>query len=95
MRSYVLRLIIMSSASDFTLAEQHRPYECHDKLFARKRAVFNHLTQRWRDLFDAKHEALLYDLTSTCFEGNPPDEPNNGLRRCGCSRYKRSDCVLL
>ena len=38
---------------DFTLAEPHRLYECHDKLLAHKRALFDHLTQRWRDLFAA------------------------------------------
>ena len=30
---------------------------------AHKAALFDHLTARWRDLFDAKFEVLLYDLT--------------------------------
>lgn len=80
--------------SDFTLAEQHRLYECHDKLLQHKRALFDHLTQRWRDLFDAKYEVLLYDLTSTYFESDPPEQ-NNRLRRFGYSRDKRSDCVQI
>lgn len=79
---------------DFTLAEQHRLYECHDKLLHHKRALFDHLTQRWRDLFDAKYEVLLYDLTSTYFESDPPGQPT-GLRRFGYSRDKRGDCVQV
>ena len=79
---------------DFSLAEQHRLYECHDKLLVHKRALFDHLTQRWQTLFDAKYEVLLYDLTSTYFESVPPEEPA-GLRRFGYSRDKRSDCVQV
>jgi len=80
--------------SDFTLADPHRLYACHDKLLPHKRALFDHLTQRWRDLFDAKYEVLLYDLTSTYFESDPPENPD-GLRRFGYSRDKRSDCVQV
>jgi len=38
--------------------------------------VFNHLVGRWRDLFNASFDVLLYDLTSTYFEAEPsfPDE---------------------
>lgn len=80
--------------SDFRLAEQHRLYQCHDKLLEHKRGLFDHLTERWRDLFDAKYEVLLYDLTSTYFESDPPEDPS-GLRRFGYSRDKRSDCVQV
>ena len=79
---------------DFALADQHRLYECHDKILAHKRALFEHLTQRWSALFDAKYEVLLYDLTSTYFESDPPEDPA-GLRRFGYSRDKRSDCVQV
>jgi transposase len=79
---------------DFSLAEIHRLYECHDKLVAHKAALFDHLTARWRDLFDAKYEVLLYDLTSTYFESDPPADPS-GLRRFGYSRDKRGDCVQV
>ena len=79
---------------DFALAEIHRLYECHDKILQHKRALFDHLTQRWRDLFDAKYEVLLYDLTSTYFESDPP-ENSADLRRFGYSRDKRSDCVQV
>ena len=80
--------------SDFTLADPHRLYACHDKLLTHKRALFDHLTGRWRDLFKAKYEVLLYDLTSTYFESDPP-EKSDGLRRFGYSRDKRSDCVQV
>lgn len=80
--------------ADFSLAEIHRLYECHDKLLEHKTALFDHLTERWRTLFDAKFEVLLYDLTSTYFESNPPADPDD-IRRFGYSRDKRSDCVQV
>ena len=67
---------------DFSIADQHRLYECHDKILAHKRALFEHLTQRWTTLFNAKYEVLLYDLTSTYFESEPR-ETQGGLRRFG------------
>jgi transposase len=79
---------------DFALAEIHRLYECHDKLVAHKAALFDHLTARWRDLFDAKFEVLLYDLTSTYFESDPPADPADP-RRFGYSRDQRGDCVQV
>ena len=79
---------------DFALAEIHRLYQCHDKILSHKRALFDHLTERWRDLFEAKYEVLLYDLTSTYFESDPR-ENSTGMRRFGYSRDKRSDCVQV
>ncbi|MBE0541651.1 MAG: IS1634 family transposase, partial [Verrucomicrobia bacterium] len=67
-------------AGDFALAEIHRLYECHDKLVAHKAALFDHLTARWRELFDAQFEVLLYDLTSTYFESDPPADPADPRR---------------
>ena len=79
---------------DFGLAEIHRLYQCHDKLLEHKKALFDHLTERWRTLFAAKYEVLLYDLTSTYFESAPPEDPED-IRRFGYSRDKRSDCVQV
>src|ERR1700756_5612450 len=45
-------------------AEIHKLYRCHDRLLAHKQAVFDHLTARWRDLFNISYDVLLYDLTS-------------------------------
>ena len=61
--------------ADFGLAEAHKLYACHDMLLAHKQALFSHLTQRWRDLFNASFDVLLYDLTSTYFEVNASDLP--------------------
>jgi len=81
--------------ADFAaLAEQHKLYTCHDLLLAHKAALFDHLTQRWRDLFNAKFDVLLYDLTSTYFESNPPFSEGD-KRKFGYSRDKRSDCVQV
>ena len=40
----------------------------------------------------AQFDVLFYDLTSTCFEGDAPEDDQDP-RRLGCSRDKRSDCV--
>jgi len=80
--------------ADFSLAESHKLYACHDLLLKHKQALFDHLVGRWRDLFNASFEVLLYDLTSTYFESEPPRDEND-KRRFGYSRDKRSDCVQV
>lgn len=80
--------------ADFSLAESHKLYACHDLLLKHKQALFDHLVGRWRDLFNASFEVLLYDLTSTYFESDPP-QAENDKRRFGYSRDKRSDCVQV
>ncbi len=80
--------------ADFSLAESHRLYDCHDLLLPHKAALFQHLTARWRDLFNAQFDVLLYDLTSTYFESEPPF-PEEDKRKFGHSRDKRSDCVQV
>jgi transposase len=78
----------------FELAEIHKLYECLDRLMEHKEALFDHLTQRWRDLFNARFEVLLYDLTSTYFESDAPF-PEGDKRKHGYSRDKRFDCVQV
>jgi transposase len=69
-------------------------YRCHDRLFGHKQALFDHLVGRWRDLFNVTFDVLLYDLTSTYFEIDPPlDE--TGKRQFGYSRDHRPDCVQV
>jgi transposase len=63
-------------------------------LLVHKHAVFDHLVGRWRDLFNASFDVLLYDLTSTYFEADPPF-PAGGKRRFGYSRDHRPDCVQV
>jgi len=76
------------------LAECHKLYECHDLIGQHKSALFDHLHQRWKDLFNAQFDVLLYDLTSTYFESEPPF-PEADKRKFGYSRDKRSDCVQV
>ena len=79
---------------DFALVEKNALYRCLDKVIEHKQALFSHLTERWQDLFGAKFDVLLYDLTSTYFESSRPDDEND-KRRYGYSRDKRSDCVQV
>ena len=79
---------------DAGLAEIHKLYRCHDRLLVHKQAVFDHLTGRWRDLFNISYDVLLYDLTSTYFEADPPF-PEGDKRRFGYSRDHRPDCVQI
>ena len=80
---------------DFALVEKNALYRCLDKVLEHKQALFSHLTARWQDLFGAKFDVLLYDLTSIYFESSRPDDEND-KRRYGYSRGdKRSDCVQV
>jgi len=76
------------------LADSHALYACHDRLLGYKEALFAHLVGRWRDLFNASFDVLLYDLTSTYFESDPPLDEND-KRRHGYSRDHRGDCVQV
>src|SRR3954453_16403294 len=78
--------------ADYGLVEKNALYRCLDKLLPHKEALFSHLHQRWADLFGAKFDVLLYDLTSTYFECDPPEA---GKRRFGHSCDRRSDCVQV
>ena len=80
--------------ADYALVEKNALYRCLDKLLEHKTALFDHLKERWQDLFRAKFDVLLYDLTSTYFESDPPNDPKD-KRRFGYSRDKRSDCVQV
>ena len=79
---------------DAGVSDSHTLYACHDRLLAHKDAVFAHLVGRWRDLFNARFDVLLYDLTSTYFESDPP-LTDDDKRRYGYSRDKRPDCVQV
>jgi len=80
--------------ADAALADIHTLYACHDRLLEHKQAVFDHLVGRWRDLFNASFDVLLYDLTSTYFESDPPADEDD-KRRHGYSRDHRPDCVQV
>jgi transposase len=78
-------------SADFALAEKNTLYRCLDKLVEHKDELFKFLVQRWGELFGAKFDVLLYDLTSTYFESDV-ERPEADLRQYGYSRDKRGDC---
>ena len=78
--------------SDFTVAEKDRLYRCLDRILAYKQELFVWLKQKWADLFAADFEVLLYDLTSTYFEGEMEHNPK---AKRGYSRDGRGDCLQL
>jgi Transposase DDE domain len=79
---------------DDALGAKDTLYRCLDLLLAHKQALFDHLSARWQDLFGVEFDVLLYDLTSTYFESDPPEE-QDGKRRFGYSRDKRAECVQV
>jgi transposase len=74
---------------DFAVAEKDRLYRCLDRVLEHKSELFVHLQQRWKDLFQAEFDLLLYDLTSTYVEGEAEGNPK---ARYGYSRDGRPDC---
>ena len=78
--------------SDFAVAEKDRLYRCLDRVLKHKQDLFIWLKQKWADLFHADFEVLLYDLTSTYFEGEMEQNPK---AKRGYSRDKRPDCLQL
>lgn len=74
---------------DAGVAELNRLYRCLDRITEHKEALEKHLASRWKDLFGAEYDIILYDLTSTYFEGSADAVPK---ARRGYSRDKRSDC---
>jgi transposase len=77
---------------DFVVAEKDRLYRCLDRILEHKQELFVWLRQRWADLFQADFEVLLYDLTSTYFEGAMEDNPK---AKRGYSRDGRPDCLQV
>ena len=75
--------------TDFAVAEKDRLYRCLDRLLEHKAALFQHLRERWQDLFQAQFDVLLYDLTSTYIEGEGEEIPK---AKYGYSRDQRFDC---
>lgn len=79
---------------DFGLAAKDNLYRCLDRLLEHREELFKYLRARWQDDFSAQFDVLLYDLTSTYFESDPPF-PEGDKRRFGYSRDKRPDCVQV
>jgi transposase len=68
-----------------------RLYRALDRLLPHKQALEKHLVQRLGELFDIDYDLLLYDITSTYFEGIA--EP--AIAKRGYSRDHRPDCVQV
>jgi transposase len=66
-----------------------RLYRTHDVILPYKDAIETHLKERFATLFDTGYELLLYDVTSTYFEGEARRNPQ---ARRGYSRDHRPDC---
>jgi len=69
-----------------------RLYAGLDALLPHKETIEKHLKQRLGQLFDLDYELLLYDVTSTYFEGQCKSNPQ---AKRGYSRDKRSDCLQV
>lgn len=77
---------------NFAVAEKDRLYRCLDRILEHKQELFVWLKKKWADLFGADFEVLLYDLTSTYFEGQMEQNPK---AKRGYSRDHRPDCLQL
>mgnify|MGYP001595935360 FL=1 len=67
----------------------NRLYRALDKLLPHKDALQQYLKERWGDLFGIAYDILLYDVTSTYFEGQAAKNPQ---AQYGYSRDHRPDC---
>ena len=77
---------------DFAVAHKDRLYRCLDRIVGHKAELEQHLAAKWKDLFGASFDIILYDLTSTYFEGSA-----QGVAKAkrGYSRDHRPDCKQL
>ena len=69
-----------------------RLYDGLDWLLPHKSRIEKHLKERLGTLFDLEYDLLLYDVTSTYFEG---ECAANGLAKRGYSRDSRPDCLQV
>ncbi|MEE9294885.1 MAG: IS1634 family transposase [Phycisphaerae bacterium] len=69
-----------------------RLYAGLDQLLVHKEAIEKHLKERLGDLFDLDYDLLLYDVTSTYFEGECKGNP---MAKRGYSRDGRPDCLQI
>lgn len=78
--------------TDAAVAAKDRLHRCLYRIVPHKEALPKHLAAKWRDLFGATFGVLLYDLTSTCFEGEAPEV---SPAKRGYSRDHRPDCLQV
>jgi hypothetical protein len=75
-----------------TVAGKDRLYRALDKALEHRDALMGHLQKRWSDLFGAECQILLYDLTSTYFEGEAQGVESAAR---GYSRDHRADALQV
>ena len=80
-------LLGVSSASIY----DERLYRSLDRLLPHKQAIEAHLVSRFGELFELDYDLLLYDVTSTYFEG----VADPSIAKRGYSRDHRPDCVQV
>ncbi len=92
---FVHRQWFLNSAMDellevnFAVAGKDRLYRCLDRILRHKDSFCQFIAQQWKTLFDTSFDVLLYDLTSTYFEGLCQQIPK---ARHGYNRDGRGDC---
>ncbi len=74
---------------DFQVAEKNRLYRCLDRILPYKDELCRYLKKQWETMFKLQYDILLYDLTSTYFEGLCQSNPK---AKFGHSKDRRSDC---
>jgi len=74
------------------MVNDDRLYRALDHILPHKEALSKHLQDRYKDLFGANFDFLLYDVTSTYFEGQCKKNPK---AKRGYSRDKRPDCLQV
>ena len=70
---------------------EERLYRALDRLLPHKQAIEAHLVKRLGELFELDYDLLLYDVTSTYFEG----VADPAIAKRGYSRDHRPDCVQV
>jgi transposase len=74
---------------DSLKVNKDRLYRSMDQMLPCKQALGEHLKKRYGELFHLDYELFLYDMTSTYFEGQCPQNPQ---AKRGYSRDQRPDC---
>ena len=74
---------------DYEAASKDRLYRCLDRIVVYKDELCKHLSDKWQMMFNIEYDVLLYDITSTYFEGLCKSNPK---AKFGHSKDRRSDC---
>ncbi|AQQ10246.1 Transposase [Sedimentisphaera cyanobacteriorum] len=74
---------------EFDVAEKNRLYRCLDRILPYKEELCSYLKDTWQMMFNLEYDILLYDITSTYFEGLCKSNPK---AKFGHSKDRRGDC---